>query len=228
MRDRKTRPATSQAPGKTDLRSVFTAIADANKWGSRESVSGEGSTMAYTYNLRHELPRFIDEFGVRSMFDAPCGDFNWMKAVDFPAGFHYVGGEIVPSLVLANRRDHATANREFIEFDIAADKFPKCDLWFCRDCLFHLPYKSIFAAIAGFLGADIPLLMTTTHINATRFRNKDIEGGDYRQIDLFGAPFHFPREVRYRIPDYVFPFPQREMCVWSKDQVAFALRRSAR
>ena len=78
----------------SDLPTVFQRIADVNHWGNRESVSGDGSTLAYTHNLRHELAKFLRSFRVVSMFDAPCGDFNWMQAVDFPTGFAYLGGDI--------------------------------------------------------------------------------------------------------------------------------------
>ena len=66
----------------TQLADVFQGHADRNYWGNRESVSGDGSTLAYTHNLRHELAKFLRAFRVVSMFDAPCGDFNWMRAVD--------------------------------------------------------------------------------------------------------------------------------------------------
>jgi hypothetical protein len=65
--------------------------------------------------------------------------------------------------------------------------------------------------------------MTTTHLNTTKFRNRDIAAGRYRKLDLHAGPYHLPREVLYRIPDYVFPYPQRELCVWTRAQVAAAL-----
>ena len=83
----------------SDLESVFQHIADINHWGNAESMSGDGSTLDYTYNLRHELAKFVRGFEIRSMFDAPCGDFNWMHAVNLPESFAYVGGDIVPTLI---------------------------------------------------------------------------------------------------------------------------------
>ena len=65
--------------------------------------------------------------------------------------------------------------------------------------------------------------MTTTHLNVIDFENRDIEAGDYRLLDLHIAPFFLPRNVLYRIPDYIFPYPQRELCVWSRRQVAGAV-----
>jgi len=57
----------------------FTEIYKSNYWGSKESVSGIGSTLIYTENLRSKLPDLFQLYSIKSIFDAPCGDFNWMK-----------------------------------------------------------------------------------------------------------------------------------------------------
>jgi hypothetical protein len=206
-----------------DLAAVFERHAASNYWGNRESVSGDGSTLAYTHNLRHELAKFLRAFRVVSMFDAPCGDFNWMRAVELPEGFDYLGGDIVAPLVQRLAALYAAPQRRFIRFDIAADAFPDADLWFCRDCLFHLPDASALAALRGFARSRIGFVMATTHLNTWNFENQDVAAGGFRLIDLFKPPYSLPREVLYRIPDYVFPYPQRELCVWSRQQIAEAL-----
>jgi hypothetical protein len=207
-----------------DLKSIFGAIAAANKWGSEESRSGAGSTLSYTYNLRHELEKVVTKFEVGTFFDAPCGDFNWMSAVAFPEGMKYIGGDIVSPLISANSARHASASRHFIEFDITEHRFPNCDLWFCRDCLFHLPFNLIFRALAGFCESDAKYVMMTNHLNTSRFQNRDIESGDFRLLDFYIKPFNLPRKVLYFVPDYVFSFPRREMCIWSREQIIEALR----
>ena len=159
------------------------------------------------------------------MFDAPCGDFNWMRAVDVPAGFDYLGGEIVAALVAENQARYGGPGRRFTPFDISADAFPDADLWLCRDCLFHLPYAQALAALRAFARSRISFVMTTTHLNTSNFDNSDIAAGGFRPIDLLKPPYGLPREVLYRIPDYVFPYPQRELCVWSRAQVAAAVER---
>ncbi|NDE22224.1 MAG: hypothetical protein EBZ96_04995, partial [Synechococcaceae bacterium WB9_3_282] len=42
-----------------------------NFWGDSESVSGPGSTLAYTENLRAELPKLVEELEVTSILDSP-------------------------------------------------------------------------------------------------------------------------------------------------------------
>lgn len=207
----------------SQLRSVFENIMSLNRWNGGESRSGPGSTLAYTVNLRSQLPILVETFGIRIFFDAPCGDFHWMKEVEFPPGLRYLGGDIAPSLIAANIEKYAAPGREFIEFDIAADPFPPCDVWFCRDCLFHLPDETIFQALHNFCASGVRLLMMTNHLNTTGFRNTDIEAGEFRLLDFHAAPFQLPREALFRIADYVHPYPQREMCLWSREQIAAAL-----
>ena len=207
----------------SDLATVFESHAAKNYWLNPESVSGDGSTLDYTYNLRHELAKFVRAFRVVSMFDAPCGDFNWMRAVELPHGFPYTGGDIVGALVEANHARYAAPGREFRRFDVTADAFPDADLWLCRDCLFHLPSTAILSALRGFARSRIGYVMTTTHLNVSNFDNSEVAAGGFRLLDLYKPPYSLPREALFRIADYVHPYPARELCVWSRAQVAAAV-----
>ena len=205
--------------------SKFTAIYKGNHWFGEESISGSGSSLDYTRSLRGHLPGVFQQLGIRSILDAPCGDFHWMQHVlkDYP--LDYTGGDIVKPLVLADRKKYGTANVRFLHLDITRDDLPRTDMMFCRDCLFHLSYEDVRAMLNNFVSSGIPYLMTTTHINREGFENHDIATGDSRRIDLFAAPFNLPANVSHRVPDWVAPAPEREMCVWTRKQVAVALAR---
>lgn len=211
------------APG---IEERFTQIYESNYWGHAESVSGEGSSLAYTRDLRAALPGLFDRFGVRRLLDAPCGDFNWMQQVLREHPLDYVGGDLVAPMIQKLQQQHGQAQRQFVHMDITQGPFPQADLWLCRDCLFHLSYADIGRALQVFLASDIPLLLTTTHLNPDHyFINTDIRSGDFRRIDLYAAPFHFPRDVLLAIDDWCEPEPKRQMCLWSREQVAAALAR---
>jgi hypothetical protein len=212
----------------SELRAVFENIMALNRWSGDESQSGPGSTLNYTQRLRPHLETFLRDFKIASLFDAPCGDFNWMKAVKFPEGFAYVGGDIASSLIEKNRIAYASEGREFVEFDIVSGVFPEADVWFCRDCLFHLPEAYIVKALQNFCDSKIRFLMMTNHVNASGFKNMDIPAGEFRLVDFFGAPFDLPEAVLFRVEDYIDPFPQREMCVWTREQVAAAMKKPRR
>jgi hypothetical protein len=217
-------PLSPQEPNRmSQLGDVFENIMSLNRWGADESRSGPGSTLSYTLNLRAQLERFIETFSIRRFFDAPCGDFHWMKEVNFPADATYIGGDIAHSLIAANTERYSGAVRRFLDFDISRDAFPDSDVWFCRDCLFHLPNASIFDALRNFARSRTGLLMMTNHLNTTGFRNVDIEAGEFRLLDFHSEPFNLPREVLFRVADYIHPYPQREMCVWTREQILGAL-----
>ena len=60
---------------------AFTTIFKYKLWGNEESISGPGSGLKYTENLRKELAKLIKDYAIGTIFDAPCGDFYWMKHV---------------------------------------------------------------------------------------------------------------------------------------------------
>jgi hypothetical protein len=146
-----------------------------------------------------------------------------MKEVKFPGEMKYIGGEISSTAVGNNNNTYADPNRSFVKFDITRDKFPAADVWFCRDCMFHLSFKDIFKSLHNFVNSSIPWAFLTTHINAGGLVNSDIETGAYRGLDLYAAPFDFPRDIAFWIADYIFPHAKREMCLWSREQIASAL-----
>jgi hypothetical protein len=210
------------APGQD----IFTQIYNQNFWGDGESKSGPGSTFAYTMELREKLPQLLQDFGVDSIFDAPCGDFNWMQHVVAGTGIRYLGGDIVEPLIEDLRTKYSGENINFVRIDLAKDPFPYAKLMICRDCIFHLSYQDASRLFHSFVNSKIDYLLTSTHVNPGVFQNRDIMTGDYRQIDLFSAPYNFPRDVLFRISDWVPPHSEREMCLWSRDQVAAAIEAS--
>lgn len=206
-----------------DIEQRFSVIHDQNYWRSAETVSGSGSTLAATENLRKELPALFERFSIHSVFDAPCGDFSWMREVVAGSNITYHGADIVRSLVEANRAAYANERTTFSHLDITRAEFPHADLWLCRDSLFHLSNEDIARALDRFANSSIDYMLATTHINTNGFRNFDIATGDCRLLDLFAAPHSLPTDVGHRIIDYRDPDPPREMCLWSRPQIAATL-----
>lgn len=200
----------------------FTNIFAAKYWGDEESVSGPGSRLAATENLRRMLPELIDKFSIKSIFDAPCGDFYWMRFVLSKVDVKYIGGDIVKELIEKNL-DHQSSKVTFIHFDIITNQFPQADLWICRDCLLHLSFDDTFQALQRFIESDIPYLLATTYKNVDGFENRDIDTGDGRKIDLFAKPYCFDENVLFRIDDYIEPWAPREMCLWSREQILHSI-----
>jgi hypothetical protein len=200
----------------------FTWIYNTNAWcGS--TPSGQGSSLGYTANLRGEIPKLLRDYSIQIIFDAPCGDFNWMRHVLTEVDIQYIGADIVHPLISSLNGKYGDAKTSFIHMDLIKDKFPNADLMICRDCLFHLSFLDIESVLRNFLLSGIPYLLTSTYINRGRFVNRDIRTGEFRLIDLFSSPFNFPTDPLLRIDDWVPPHPERQMCLWSKAQVDGAL-----
>lgn len=203
----------------------FTEMYRRNYWGTKETASGSGSTLEYTENLRSKLPELFSKYSIKTVFDAPCGDFNWMRHVVAGGDFNYIGGDVVLPMISSHNAKYKNDRTKFVHIDLTKEKFPDADLMICRDCLFHLSLKDAELVILNFVNSKIPYLLTTTHVNNGSFLNKDIASGDFRLLDLFSAPYYFPQEVLFRISDWIAPEPQREMCLWTREQVIGALSR---
>lgn len=207
------------------IKDKFTKIYELNYWGSDESISGNGSTLEYTENIRAELPSLLKKFNIKSIFDAPCGDFNWMQHVIKEYEINYTGGDIVKKLIEKCNFDYNDKNIKFIEIDITKDKFPDADLMICRDCLFHLSFKDINNYFKIFLDSNIEYLLTTTFTNNSDFKNKDIITGDFRKIDLYSAPFNIPKNnLIYKISDDGSSDSGREMHLFKRVQLKESLK----
>ena len=207
----------------TDAASVFTRIYETNWWGSEESVSGTGSTLAYTVNLRSKLPELFEKFSVHKVFDAPCGDFNWMCHVVRSCDIDYLGGDIVPHLVERNNVHYQNERTRFTVANVIADEFPMADLWICRDCLIHFSFGDLLATFENFARSEIDYLLTTTHLNTSGFKNLDIRTGGARLIDLFSAPFSLPADYLDAIDDWQEPEVPRRMVLFNRKQIVEAL-----
>lgn len=206
-----------------DPASVFSEIYEKDLWTTGESRSGAGSELSYTENLRARLPALFERYKIRTVIDAPCGDFNWMRLVPLTNGMSYLGLDIVPELIARNQEQYGDGRHRFLVSNILRDPLPAGDILICRDCLFHLSNKDIISALKNYVDSNTPYLLTSTHVNDGGLENTDINTGEFRRIDLFSEPFCLPKDVLCRIADFVPPFPPRDMCLWSRAQIACAL-----
>jgi SAM-dependent methyltransferase len=182
-----------QALRRTSLATIFSEIYHTNAWKDPESVSGRGSSLARTKVITSQLPVLLQELNANSLLDAACGDFNWMRNAEL-GSVKYIGMDIVPDLIARNRQLYETAQRTFAVHDITKDRLPDADVILCRDCLIHLSFKSITAAITNFKKTTATHLLCTTHTSVTE--NTDCPDGSWRSVNLLLPPFNFPHPVK--------------------------------
>jgi hypothetical protein len=203
-----------------DIADIFKHHFETNEWSNDESVSGPGSTLKYTKNIRNIIPQTVKELGVEKILDAPCGDYNWARMIGWISPVTYIGGDIVTPLIEKNQSLYGTESTKFVKLNIIEDKLPKADLWLCRDCLFHLSERDIFLTFYNFLKSDISYLLTSTHPECKK--NRDIPTGSFREINLLIHPFNLGKPIR-TIDDWIEGFPVRHLALWHRESIKNAL-----
>jgi hypothetical protein len=191
---------------------VFTDIYATNGWGSYQTRSGHGSELTNTKTMITNIPFIIEQFNIKSIFDAGCGDWNWFKEINF--NIDYTGADIVKPLVDDMNIKYQKPNVKFVHTDVIADKFGCYDLVIARDILFHFSYKDLFKFLFNFQESNSKFLLTT---HSGDFPNSDISTGDWRYLNLFASPFNFPT------PIYMFDDAQstRQVCMFTRAQLSF-------
>lgn len=175
------------------LMKVFSEIYHRRAWGKDcESVSGPGSSEERTAAFREHIAVLFKEFRIRSVLDAGCGDFNWMKHLSRDLE-QYIGVDVVPELVSENQRQYANSTTIFLNADITRDKLKQADVILCRDCLIHLSFADIFAALHNFKQSGSRYLLTNTFISSER--NTDVPSGEWHRLNLQLPPFNFPEPL---------------------------------
>jgi hypothetical protein len=182
-----------------DRSAIFEKIWTENHWGSAESRSGLGSEVERTVPFRASLEAFLAKIRIGPLYDAPCGDFNWMRHVKLPEGMTYIGADIVAPMISELQRDHGSNVRRFQVADIVTDPPPPANVWLCRESLFHLSLDECRTVIAHWRTSTIPYFLATS--TPTVARNTDIKAGGWRPLNMeltdfdLGQPIAKSRDV---------------------------------
>jgi len=193
----------------------FDKAYETNLWGDSESVSGPGSSLAYTRKTSQVLMSLLELLECKSILDAPCGDLNWMK--DLPLGdISYIGGDVSSPLLMQIKSRFPDKDIRFL--DITSSPLPKADFWLCRDILFHFSLQDIFLTLKNFSNAKIKYFCTSHFFDVGINLDFPTSAETYRPIDLRKFPFFLP-EPQFQFKDYVEGYPRRALAVWDHEQV---------
>ena len=182
---------------------VFSGIYDNFGFGSLESRSGPGSTLEETRLLRDKIKDLIKVYNIKSVVDAPCGDFNWMKEIVFSFE-SYVGGDIVEACIKENNERYSNSRIKFITLDLLKDEIPEGDLLIVRDVIGHFPIEDGKKIVDNILKSNCKYLLSTTWAkkienNWSKCNPDDVHGenegaeyGRFYPVNLMAEPFNFP------------------------------------
>jgi len=172
----------------------YTGVFQHALWG--EPRSGVYARPEYAAKIVGALPGIAYKYTISSVYDAPCGDFTWMQKVAWPAGFKYVGADIVKPLIDRLQAEHPELS--FKHRDLVNTKFPSLDLWLCRDFLYMLKPDEVAEVFANFLNAHMRFAIFTCH-------RETVVGDGGPNADstanLMRSPFNFPEPLE-RIDDW--------------------------
>ncbi len=132
------------SPGKRRL--IFELAYAGKSWGDggdEEFYSGTGSDEAELLAYSNVIKNFLSQKQIRTVVDIGCGDFRAARASLLEGGTHYIGIDIVPSLIVQNRRRYSNSQVEFLCLDAVLDELPNGDLCIIKQVLQHLSNAEI-------------------------------------------------------------------------------------
>jgi len=166
---------------------IFNKIYEKQMWGIG---SGSGSSEKNSGPYRQFLQSFIDKRpDIKTIVDFGCGDWQIMSLINLPSSIHYIGLDIVPSIISNNNTKFAT---EKINFLLIQDEaaLPEGDLLIVKDVLQHWPNK-VVEAFYNKIKDKYKYILITNCYQDNRFQtNQDIPIGGFRPLDLTKAPFN--------------------------------------
>lgn len=219
IRFRDRRAKSVQSSHQQPAASVFSEIYAENRWGNTETVSGPGSQKEVTQPLIAPLNDWMNRLNVHTLLDLPCGDSNWIFALDLEKR-QYIGGDIVPELIEQTRLKHAAFNRQFQVLDVIKDQLPAADLLLCRDCFVHLSNELILQALLNISTSDVRYVALTHFPDFPR--NYDIPTGQWRPINLQLPPYNLPKSeavIEEWSPEGIDPRYRKVLALWRMDQL---------
>lgn len=173
-----------------EAREAFSRIYTTNEW---DGGSGQGSRPHATEAYRAVLDEAIGAADVGSVVDVGCGDWEFSQLVDW-SKISYLGLDVVPEVVAANRARFGGNRTRFEVQDVANDPAPPADLLVCKDVLQHWPNDAIHRFVEENLRRYRYLLLTndiwSVHCPDGSL-NGEIAVGAWRTIDLERPPFRF-------------------------------------
>lgn len=175
--------ASTSEPKRT-MQDRFEQIYAKNEWGCG---SGEGSLPVHTRGYVRVLQRLLRRRRIATVVDLGCGDWQFSRSMNWD-GIHYIGYDLVRSVIERNRAEFAAPNIEFRLVSGDLEELPTADLLITKDVLQHWSNRSIFSFLP--ILSRYPRWLLTNCVNPRGVtENQDITDGDFRYLDLRLPPF---------------------------------------
>lgn len=171
------------------------------EFGTIETANGPGATLAQTEALREILPEMLKRYGIKTMLDVGCGDWNWMSHVDLTDVEGYIGWDVEPSMIADDVERYGDAPNVTFEVQslLTAEQLPKVDLILARHVLIHFPNEEIAAVLDKMRASGAKYLLTSHWEDGS---NEDYEPEGFawrgymeRALNMEAEPFNLPQRI---------------------------------
>lgn len=166
-----------------DITKVFSEIYNRNMWGEG---SGGGSRYEDCISYVTLIQDILRSKAISTVVDLGCGDWQFSRFINW-AQVHYIGIDVVESVVATNTSSYGKEKIEFRCFDPIGnpDLMPKGDLVLVKDVFQHLSNQNVCKLLELIEGFRCGLIT-----NDIPGKNIDCRNGDTRPIDVTMAPFN--------------------------------------
>ena len=180
---------------RTARREYFDEVYNQNLFSGSESLSGPGSTLNETEEVRRIISYVLNKFECTSLLDLPCGDFKWMRELTLD-GVNYTGADVSTVVISKLQNEFSGNGRRFMQIDICDEVPPNHDLVFTRDLLVHQSYHEAKLTINNLIESGSRYLLTTTFpLHHKNTNIKKSQESFWYPINIMDKPFHFPMPI---------------------------------
>ena len=200
----------------------FSEIYRLHSW-SGISKSGPGSDKANISEYCNYVNKVLTELkgrGAQTIAEIGCGDWSVTEKLELAQFKSYLGIDIVPDIIEANKEKFGRGSVAFKCLDVVDEDLPFSDIVIAKDVLQHLSNSSVLTVVNRLREACNHLIVTNDvkkecaiktfklfkmwkMIYDRGFLNQDIEDGSSRPIDLKADPFNLQPETSYRYYSYL-------------------------
>lgn len=146
----------------TERKNHFEEIYKKQLWGKHgNTLSGRGSSDSFTNHDSEFISDVISTKNIQSIIDI-CGDFAWQHKFLKNYTGDYLGIDISESCLSEINKTNTKNNIKFKQLDVCHDNIPYCDLFICRDVLFHLSNEDIFSFLEKLICSKTKWLIVTS------------------------------------------------------------------
>ena len=155
---------------------IFNKIYAQQIWNEKNAkipLSGPGSTLESTKELRIFLDTVALSLDINTVIDLGCGDLTWMPLTKiFTDQFKYTGVDIVNKLIIDNKNKFP--NKVFLCKNIIYDDIPEGDLIILKDILFHMRHIDIMTVLTRLCNINFKYILMTCSDNIINNESFDI------------------------------------------------------